>query len=195
VGDVALHGVPYINFNQDYGDVLDGIKLVEGKYNILMNHCDYQGQKDTNGIIIGRGENISRRMFDKFDLTLSGHVHKGGPLFGNVYSVGATAQQRLSDMDGDFGYWTLKKGFKMQFHSLRAPQFKYYEDPKEIDNDYDYWVKKPKDEVIAEEHSLDSKDLKSKRKVLKKYLKSIHSRSKSKAQVLTGLLNEIEDDI
>lgn len=195
IGNIALHGVPYINYNQGYGQVLDNIQLVDGKFNILMNHTDYRGQKDTNGIVIGRGENISREMFSKFDLTLSGHVHKPGLLFGNVYSIGATMQQRFSDMGGDFGYWTLKKGFKMKFHSLGGPQFRYYEDPKEITNDFDYWVKKPKEVVIGEDYNLDSQGLKSKRKVIAKYLKSIHNRSKSKARVLYELINEIQDDI
>jgi len=195
IGDIALHGIPYISFNQDYPDVLDSIKVVEGKFNILMNHTDYQGQKDTNGIVIGRGENLSRDMFKKFDLTLSGHVHKAGHLFGSVYSIGAPFQQRLSDMGGDFGYWTLKKGFKLQFHSLDGPKFRFYEDPKEITNTTDYWIKKPKDEVIDKDPGLDSQNLGNKRKVLKRYLKATHVRSKSKAQVLTGLLNDIGDEI
>lgn len=194
VGDLAVHGVPYINFNQDYPDVVEGIKLVEGKFNILMNHADYKGQTDTNGIIIGRGENITKNMFDRFDMVWSGHVHKPGHLFGNVYSIGSPFQQRLSDMGGEFGYWTLKKNFKMQFHPLRRPEFRYYEDRKEVDNDYDYWVKKPKEEVTDSTARVTIDDLGNRYKVLDQYLKYIHNRSKQKRKILRDILTKVEND-
>jgi DNA repair exonuclease SbcCD nuclease subunit len=194
IEDMALHGVPYINFNEDYADVIGGIKIVKDKFNILMNHCDYKGQKDTNGIIIGRGENITKGMFKKFDLVISGHVHKPGHLFGNVYSIGSPFQQRLSDMGGEFGYWTLKKSFKMKFHELQTPKFRFYEDKKEINNLTDYWVKKPKENVTDDTAKITMDDLGDKRKILKRYLRYIHNRSKSKARIINQLLTDVLND-
>jgi len=192
VGDLAVHGVPYITMNQDYPEIIEGIKIVKGKFNILMNHADYRGQKDTNGVVIGRGENITNDMFDKFEMVWSGHVHKPGLLHNNTYSIGSPFQQRTSDMGGEFGYWTLKKKFRMQFHELRTPRFVYYEDRSEINNGIDYWIKKPKENLEQDPDLITLEDLKDRKQVIQQYMRFSHNRSRSEKLILTQLLAEIE---
>ena len=195
LGNIVVHGIPYINYNQGYEEVIEMIDIVPGKYNILMNHADYKGQKDVNGVVIGKGENINENNLAKFDLVLSGHVHKAGWVRNNILSIGAPMAQRLSDMGGEFGYWTLKNGFKLKFHNLALPNFRYYEDESEIDNDTDYWIKKPKEVVVDEnEMVINPKDLGDKMALIKQYCKTMNIKSRTKRVLLQRLIHGSHDD-
>ena len=147
---IAIHGIPYITHNQDYAEIVSNVRIVPGVINILINHTDYKGQTDTNGIVIGKGENITENLFERFDMVLSGHVHKMAKVFKNVRSIGSTHQTRLSDMDGEFGYHVLKtvKGRLNLVHRVidNSPKYRYYTEESEIDNTTDFWVKLQKGE-------------------------------------------------
>lgn len=192
--ELVLHGIPYLTHNVGFQEAVDRIKIVEGKCNILMNHGDYHGQKDTNGITIGKGENVNEESLQKFDLVLSGHIHKGGFLRQNIYSVGAPMQHRLSDLGGSFGYWIIRNNFKPLFKEIDwTPKFRMYTSDSDKDNSTDFWVKEPKADEEIREILEDEMDYQNITKLGTQYLTSIGVTSRRKRLLLHEILTETEN--
>jgi len=193
--DFAVHGIPYLTHNTGFAEAVQEISLVPKKFNILMVHADYLGQKDTNGIIIGKGENVDEAVLGrKFDLVLSGHVHKPGFLRNNLYSLGSPMQHRLSDMGGTFGYWSLKTRFKLQFKEITTtPQFKFYKSDSDKTNDYDFWVKEVQGDKEINDTLEEEVDFQDYPDIGAQYLKSYGEKSRSKKALLKKILTETAD--
>lgn len=190
----AIFGIPYINFNEDYMDIIEKFKPIPGKCNILMNHNDYSKQQDVNGIIIGRGENISEEGFGKFDIVASGHVHKAEHLRNNIYSIGSPYQTRLTDLGGKFGYWLLTDNFKMKFKTIKgSPVYRLYKDPSEITNSFDCWIKQPREDEEIEKIAESAVDAEDRVQVLNYYFKMSGTKAKSKKLFLRNLIAQIDD--
>jgi len=193
--DFVVHGIPYLTNNEGFGEAVNKIAIIDGKFNILMNHGDYYGQKDTNGIIIGKGENVNEKALEKFDLVLSGHVHKAEHLRKNIYSIGSPMQHRLSDLGGAFGYWTLKKRFKLAFKEITTtPKYKMYSSESEKDNDTDFWVKEPKADIEINSMLEDEVDFQDHLDIGKQYLKAMSVKSRAKKRLLMEILNQVEEE-
>jgi len=193
LGSFALHGIPYITHNEGFMDAVRKIKKISGKPNILMLHTDFKNQKDTNGIIIGKGTNVEEDVLASFDLVLSGHVHKPGHLRSNIYSIGAPCQQRSSDMDGKFGYWNLKDDFSLNFKPINGPRFKTYKDASEIVSEpLVFWIK---ENVSSEDidTGIEFTNVSDKFAVVRDYLSFIHNSSKLKHRYLNHLLNKLDE--
>lgn len=142
LGDVELHGVPYLSYNVGFEEYVKNIPLVKRKKNILLIHTDLPGAKDTNDVEVNSVQGISAqysKLFKRFDLVLSGHIHKYQKLASNVYMVGAPLQQRRTDRNCEMGYLEIYDDMSVKFKTLKSPQFKTYTDTP--DNDYDYWDK------------------------------------------------------
>jgi DNA repair exonuclease SbcCD nuclease subunit len=170
-GDWVLHGVPYLMFNRGIMDHINSITLDKSKFNILLLHTDFKGQVDTNGFAVGKGENISESGLRRFDLVLSGHIHKPGLVKNNIFSIGAPMQIRLSDMGGKFGYWVLDDKFKLTFREINdTPKFRLYEKESEVENDFDFWVKIPREDDLTVMLSTDI-DLSNREELIKQYLR------------------------
>lgn len=86
-------------FFEDYAAVndriRDGAKAAGDGPKVLLAHCDVQGVKYASGDTCRRG--IDRRLFELFDLTLLGHVHKHQQLSPNVFYVGSPFQQDFGE--------------------------------------------------------------------------------------------------
>lgn len=193
LGDYVLHGVPYITHNEGIMEVVRGFKLSPKKKNILLLHTDFKGQKDTGGMEVGKGANIEEDYLSKFDLVLSGHIHKPGKIRGNIYSIGAPYQLRVSDMGGSFGYWICRDNFKMSFKPLEdLPEFRYYTRLEEVDK-FHYWVKKPIEdtEALKEVKVLNLED---KQQVVIDFLKATEEKSKSRKIYLINLIKRIKSN-
>jgi len=189
--DYVLYGVPYLTHNEGIMEVINSFTLSKTKKNILLLHTDFKGQKDTSGIEVGKGTNIEEKTLEKFDLVLSGHIHKPGKVRNNIYSVGAPCQLRASDMGGQFGYWVCRDSFKMDFKVFNdAPEFRYFTDPSETDN-FHFWVKKPMEntEILAESKTFSLED---KQKVAIEYLNHVQVKSKNRRHYLISLLKRIK---
>jgi DNA repair exonuclease SbcCD nuclease subunit len=193
--DFAVHGIPYLTHNTGFAEAVEEIKIVKGKFNILMNHGDYKDQKDTNGIIIGKGENVDEDLLEeKFDLVLSGHVHKQGHIRKNIYSLGSPMQHRLSDMGGTFGYWSLKNKFRLEFKELLdTPKFRFYTKDSDKDNDIDFWVKEVKGDAEVNEMLEDELDFQDQTEIGRQYLNHVGVTARSKRALLKEILTEIAD--
>ncbi len=193
--DFVVHGVPYLTNNVGFEEAISDIEVVQGKFNILMNHGDYKDQKDTNGIIIGKGENVDEEALKKFDLVMSGHVHKAGHLREHIYSIGSPMQHRLSDLGGAFGYWTLKKRFRLSFKEITTtPKYRLYSSESQRDNTTDFWVKEPKADIEVNDMLEDEVDFQDHANIGRQYLDATGIKSRNKRRLLTEILTEIEDD-
>jgi DNA repair exonuclease SbcCD nuclease subunit len=187
---MTYHGVPYITHNEGIMDYIESIELNPDTPNILLLHTDFRGQKDTNGMEVGKGTNINEKGLKKFDVVLSGHIHKPGKLRDNIYSVGSPCQLRVSDMGGEFGYWICRDNLKMDFKSFdKVPEFKYYSEGDKTD-DFNFWVKKPiSDSQTFQE--LKTFSLTDKQKVTSEYLNFIQEGSKTRKRYLLNLIKRI----
>lgn len=185
---VVVHAVPYLTHNTGLSEEVSQIALVEGKLNILLIHTDFKGQKDTDGTVVGRGENLDESIFSRFDMVMSGHIHKPGKVRDNIYSIGAPLQLRLSDRDGQFGYWVIKDKIP-KFKPLGfTPKYRLYQNPSEITNDTDIWIKvenKELAQVSMEDTRLDFKSL------LKGYMGSIGVKSRRKKAKLKSIIQKV----
>ena len=191
---IALHGIPYITHNESIMDLINSIVIDPKLYNILLLHTDFQGQKDTNGLVIGKGSNIVEEDLKRFNLVLSGHIHKKGKVRENIYSVGSPYHTRLSDMGGSFGYWLLSrtdKGLKLKFKELdEGPKFGFMEEHNDPEM---FLVPKPKNKAELMEAS-QTLDLSDKPKLISDYLKWSGDRSKSRRKYLKDLIERVRDE-
>lgn len=140
---VVYHGVPYLTLNVGFEDYVKNIKLDKTKKNVLVIHSDLPGAMDTNNMEVGSVHGISAqysKVFKRFDLVLSGHIHKYQQLASNVYMVGAPLQQRRTDRNCEMGYVRIYDDLSIEFVEIEnTPKFKTYTDKPE--NEYDYWDK------------------------------------------------------
>lgn len=197
--ETRIHGIPYINGNADYKKALkERIKqLHKTKKNILLIHRDLPGAVEPNGIQIGEmdDQKTLKKLFRKFDLVLSGHIHKPQKikkLGSHVYMLGATNQQRRSDMGTRMGYWIGYSDMSMEFMDLHQPEFKYYKDGEEPGNSYDYWIKLPPERNLEVGNNSNGK-FKSNQKrdvLVKNYLKVKGIKNKKKLHLLMDLIND-----
>lgn len=196
--DLRVHGIPYINGNADYKKALKlCIKnLHKTKKNILLIHRDLPGAVEPNGISIGDmdDEKSLKKLFKKFDMVASGHIHKPQwvtKLGKNVLMVGATNQQRRSDAGTKMGYWILYSDMSTKFVDLKQPEFKYYREGEEID-EYHYWIKLPPEPTITNSDS-PAKEFNSRQNrdtLVTKYMEVKGIKSKSKLNLLRKLIND-----
>lgn len=186
-----IHGVPYLTHNEGIMEAINKCNTSTPHTHILLLHTDFKGQKDTNGIEVGRGEGIDEEVFTRFKHVISGHIHKPGKVRKNIISVGSPCQMRSSDMGGDFGYWVLEDNFKMVFKPITyTPEFKYYDKESETDN-FHFWLKRPVDGVTIEKESR-SFNLTSKADIVDAYMQYEGIQSKSKSRYLKNLLSKVE---
>lgn len=195
---IRIHGIPYINGNSDYELAVEGCikNLRKGSKNILMIHRDLPGAVEPNGISIGDMDDDKslKKLFKKFDLVLSGHIHKPQwieKLGKNVLMVGATNQQRRSDAGTKMGYWIIYSDMSTKFINLKQPEFKYYKEGEPID-DYHYWIKLPPEPVINSTDPTEQKfnSRQNRDTLVKSYMKVKGVKSKSKLNLLRKLIND-----
>lgn len=198
-----LMGIPYTTYNKSFDIWVKAFQkqIRSDAFNILVIHTDLYGAMD-NGREVGTVENIPKDMdeyFKGFDLVVSGHIHLPQKLGRKIYMVGAMLQQRRSDMDGEFGFWTMgehKGKLKMEFtHLDMLPKFVYLKPdqmPPDRDNYYISAESLSDEEVEEVEMGFSSKS--SKGELVRNYMKAIGDKSVSKRIALTKLLNSAIDD-
>lgn len=189
-----VHGIPYINGNIDFVEaVKDRLKhLHPDKGNILLIHRDLAGAEEPDGRVIDKDaekDKTLKKLFKKFDLVLSGHIHKPQrikKLGKNVYMLGSTNQQRRTDAECRMGYWRIMEDYSMAFTDLKMPGFKYLEHDEEQPNETDYFIRLPKKETIKQgDQPTQTFRVDEKRdKLAKRYLKARGIKSERKLNTL-----------
>jgi DNA repair exonuclease SbcCD nuclease subunit len=192
-GPYILHGICYMSDNSDVVQAISNLskKIDKTKTNILILHTHLPGAKEPNGYEVETNmPKTLYRILAKFDLVISGHIHKPQMIYKNTYHLGATHQQRTSDSGTTMGIWKLYPTMKMKFIDLGMPEFKYYKEDEEPKNKSDFWIPIPKeikDEEGAEEALIFKP--KTKAKILaREYLKVKNIKSKTKLKALTKYL-------
>lgn len=191
-GNLRVHGIPYINGDVDFIEALQTriVDIDHRKKNILLIHRDLAGAVEPDGKTVKKDpekDKTLKRKFKAFDLVLSGHIHKPQQitkLGKHIYMLGATHQQRRSDAGCKMGYWIIYNDLSMKFHSLEAPEFKYYKDGEEPEDEYNFWLKKPEIKSKEENESTGNFNVKADRKdLIKNYMKEKGVKSKSKLKL------------
>lgn len=157
---IQVHGIPYFHGDNGFLESLEErvkrVKKGDAKYNILLIHRDLAGAMEPTGEVLpkdGEQDKPMKKLFKHFDLVLSGHIHKAQQVKAmgkHVYMLGATNQQRRSDMGQECGYWAIyevKDKLVPEFIPLEVPEFRTYIDGEEPGDDFNYWIKLPKDSV------------------------------------------------
>lgn len=185
--EMVIHGIPYINGDVDFIEALE--KRSEGVTNkkrkhILLIHRDLAGAEEPSGKVIEKDKTQDKKLkklFKNFDLVLSGHIHKPQrikKLGDHVYMLGATHQQRRSDMGCKMGYWIIYDDLSLKFYDLKAPEFKYYD--TEPEDDYHLWIKRPETKKLEKTEQGDFDVKADKKDLVKSYMKKKGVKSKSK---------------
>jgi len=188
----ALHGVPYMSNNSDVIQAVETLsKQIEPKKkNIILLHTHLPGAVEPNGYEVETDmpKNLYK-LLKKFDLAISGHIHKPQKIFSNTYLLGATHQQRTSDSGTTMGLNLLMSNGTLKFKPLNLPEFKYYNEGEEPGNETDFWIQIPKDIIkTTEADDLLFKPKDKAKKLAKKYLKVKGIKSKEKRNTLIKYL-------
>lgn len=196
---MRIHGIPYLNHNVGFIQALEErVKnLKKGSKNILLIHRDLAGALEPDGKLVKKdkdGDSDIKRLFKKFDLVLSGHIHKPQAIKAlgkNVLMLGAPYQQRRSDKECEMGYWLIFNDMSRKFIPIETSKFRTYEDGDTPENGTDFWIKLPKGSVADNTRSTKNFNVKTDRKtLLKAYLKKKNIKSKSKLNLLMKYLND-----
>lgn len=186
--NIRVHGIPYINGDVDFVDALKArIKEIDKKKtNILLIHRDLAGAEEPDGKVTKKDpeqDGILKKLFKKFDLVLSGHIHKPQrikKLGKHVYMLGATHQQRRSDAGCSMGYWILYNDLSMEFKPLKSPEFKFYKEGQEPEDDYHFWTKTIEKKEVKESSSSEFNIKRDRKSLVKAYMIARGIKSKSK---------------
>jgi DNA repair exonuclease SbcCD nuclease subunit len=196
---IGLHGIPYISHDKDLYKIVKSIKRYKGIPNILLLHTTLPMAKDTNGRIIQTttiDKKFMKMISRRFDLTLTGHIHKPMKLGDNIYQIGATNQQRKTDKDCEMGYWIMYDDLKMKFIPIDSPKFIELKEGEKAKNKEDYYynkVEKNEEDVIQD--TKEYSDTTNTKLIVKSYLKQKGIKDKNKRRLLIKLLKNEDDDI
>lgn len=192
-----LHGIPYITRNQDFDKIVRSIKLSKKKKNILMIHTDLPESRDTNGRVIGSTRNIPDRLadlFSRFDLVISGHIHKPQIMDTNVLMIGAPKHQRKTDIGCPMGYWEIYNDMSFKFKQHKKGLFPEFKLVDKIPDDKDnfYIIEKKKLSKLKEAEHRNKRDfnaLMSRKKLVNNYCKEVGDITKKQKQTLKNFLD------
>lgn len=159
-----------------------------------MIHTDLHGAIDADGRRVGSVTNIPKNMdeyFGDFDLVICGHIHKPQVISSKILMVGATNQQRVSDMGCEMGYWELYDDLSYEFKPLKTPQFKEYLEGEGHEDTGDFWVEIPKEEKEEIKNKQGFSKGKSREQLAENYLNVKNIKTPSKRLALKKVLKNI----
>lgn len=196
IGDYSISGIPFISGNRGYTDVVEKTReaLKPGHYHILLTHTDMWGAVDTTGRPVDSVENIPKELkkfFKGFNLVLNGHIHKPQTLRSNIITLGATHQQRTSDIGNRLGIWKIYKNLTCRFVNVKSPKFVRVEKVPNVPNPNKLYIveSEPENVLNGEVQSLKQFRSSDPIKVAKAFLKANNIKSKKKLNLLIKYLN------
>lgn len=196
IGDYSISGIPYITGNRDYPNVVKKLRkeLRSGYKHILLTHTDMPGLTDTSGRQIDSAENIPiklKKFFKGFDLVLNGHIHKPQKTRSNIITLGATHQQRSSDIGQSMGIWKIYPDLGTKFVRVKTPRFVEVDAIPENPDPGKLYIEKAKPENQEAEELQELRAFRSedKKKIAKAFMRAIGIKSKKKLNLLIKYLN------
>ena len=155
ISGIGLHGIPYLTHDIGLVESINSI-ITHSKKNILLLHTTMPGARDTDNREIQSHINTKGfyKAIERFDLILTGHIHKPDTYKVNgvqVVQMGAPQHQRLTDRNCDMGYWEIYSDLTFKFkHLKKYPRFVEIEDMAlKVDN-HDFYILKEKKKEIKE---------------------------------------------
>lgn len=195
-GRVRVYGVPYLTHDQGLVKYVKSLKLDKKYKNILLLHTTLPGTKENDNRIIQTttlGARFIKLIQKKFDLTLTGHIHKPMKLAKSIIQVGCTNQQRKTDKGSKLGYWIIYSDLSVKFKAVNSPEFIEVDSKDQIKDNFNYYyiktdkIKKGVETDITKD---DFKDVTDKNRLAKKYLKQKGINDKDKKSKLLNVLNK-----
>lgn len=181
-GGIYIYGLPYYEFSEHYYKCLEDritLGINSDNFNILLTHATVTGYEDIN---VKGSIDPFHEYFDKFDLILSGDIHKSR-LFGDKFlMLGSPIHNKLDDFGEDKGFWDIEikedKTFELNFVSLNdkfpifVKAFEGQDIPKKsLDKDYIVYypaiINKPKN--IDGNDEIEFNSIEDTHKLLRKY--------------------------
>lgn len=155
ISGIGLHGVPYLTHDIGLVDAINDISFTYKK-NILLLHTTMPGARDTDNREIQSHINTKGfyQAIERFDLILTGHIHKPDTYMVNgvqVIQVGAPQHQRLTDRNCDMGYWEIYDDLSFKFiHLKKYPRFVEIDDMAlKVDN-HDFYILREKKKKVSD---------------------------------------------
>jgi len=200
---INLVGIPYLDSNLGLWDkVKELAKTFSSKplKPILLLHTTLPGAEDNGDFKVGDlveniPEDFKEYVSKTFSLVLIGHVHKSMSLGDNIIQIGSPYQLRVSDIDAQLGYqYLMNEGSRIYttFSPIKyAPIFKYYSDESEINDDFNFWVKRTSNRVTITGLGGNNTVVSSKEAIAKYYIDN--DINKVKQSLINRYLNDIDD--
>ena len=192
---VRLYGIPYYTKNKGFHEVFKGFELDPKYKNILMIHRNLAGAKTPAGFIVNTHEDPGtlKELSDKFDLVISGDIHRPDELYERVYMLGAPQHQNIGDAGCEMGYWEIYEDLSMKFISLSYPQFIYIDEGQAKPDNHNFYIERPVEELDESDKPIVNFNAKQSRAILAtNYCKTINETDTARITLLTKLLIESE---
>ena len=198
----VVWGIPYITHDMGLGEYIEGIAgcFEKGKKNILMLHTTLPKSMDTDGRLMQTNSlgNEFMALLDKFDLVLTGHIHKPMIISEKIIQLGAPNQQRKTDINCEMGYWIIYEDLSYKFKPLDLPKFVKLKTGEELPNGSDYYYYEEEHKKKEFKHTKDLQenfsDINNTRVIAKNYLKHKSINDKGKKKALIEALKKGKDD-
>jgi len=196
---IYVYGIPYLYLNKDMGEAIERAQLyfkkVQAKKSILIIHTTLNGSVDTNGYQLTESSVLKEELENRFDLVLSGHIHKHQKMGKGLYHIGSATHVKTSDA----GYVpvflnisTKGKGFIIRPKAFEGVKvFKYYRDEHSEEPDT-MWVKEPSVSDTSEVNS-EYKEHMDYKTMMLSYLQSLNVKSPRRRNLSLKILKEITD--
>lgn len=199
-GEFVIHGVPYLTHDLGFDEVVESFKLNKDKPNILMIHTTIPGAHDTDGREINstlNGKSL-KKLFSRFDLVITGHIHKpeefkiGGT---KVIQVGAPQHQRATDSRSDMGYVIIYEDLTYKWVWLDYPKFKYIEEGETIPDTKNFYIVSLKEKESRKDNKVENNFnmSTSKSKLAIAYIKEKRIEDKKKKNALIKALKSTDN--
>jgi len=195
--NLQIHGIPYLTHDLGLKEAIQQrIKFIQkNKINILMLHTTLQGAKDTDGREVHSHINKSvMKLLMKFDVVLTGHIHKPMKLGSNIFQIGAPNHQRKTDRHSDLGYCIIYSDLSVEYkHLHKFPKFIELEAGVAIPDTKNFYYHKEEVRETKSEVKHNFSDIENHTTLAKNYMKEKAIKDKVKRRALINILKSGND--
>ncbi len=119
-GDIVIHFLPYFKENGSYKERLESLQPIENKKNLLLTHIAVNGVKNNDGS--GVENDLSKDLFDRYDLTMVGHYHDESWIGDKIWYFPGSYQANFGESTKK-GCVIVYDDLSTEFIQLKFPKF------------------------------------------------------------------------